>query len=105
MLRAFAVVVLASMLGCASLQRGDLGFYQSLVDPVPTAWLDVAAPSDHVSVRRIASFVEVSGRAGFREIVDHDVVVPWVGIRTGMRCVKHRPRRRCLRPVYLSADL
>jgi hypothetical protein len=74
-LRLFAIVVLASLVGCASLEGRDFGFYPSLVDPAPTAWLDVAAPGDHVAVRRIASFIEVSGRAGFRELVDHDVVV------------------------------
>jgi uncharacterized protein YegL len=74
----FILVLLGLSLGCATLEEGVWDLYQPspvAAAVVPAAWLDVAEPRDDSVLRRVAGLVEVSGRAGLREVVDHDVVL------------------------------
>ena len=72
----FSLFLLGFSVGCATLGAGDS--YQpsrAAATAARAPWLEVAEPRDDVVLKRVAGLVEVSGRAGHREAVDHDVVL------------------------------
>jgi uncharacterized protein YegL len=74
----FTLVLLGLSVGCATLEEDVRDLYQpsqAAAAAVPVAWLDVAEPRDDSVLRRVVGLTEVSGRAGFREVADHDVVL------------------------------
>jgi hypothetical protein len=74
----FPLLLLGLAVGCTAYHNRELDLYQPPLAAgavPPVAWLEVTAPLDNAVLRQIVELVEVSGRAGFREVVDHDVVL------------------------------